>query len=189
MWFVCVYTHDRVVWSPSRIVFLLYRSLHSHSRYSVRPLLLHFFTTQRAYNDLINRSPSISPGRNLEAGDILGGRVTSGREWRSHRGQARGPLSSSGTLRSASSPLLLPTPPPPFSCALPLLALLLQSGPVSPSCISPGPVSSVLRLFLIHFFLLVPLPAPLHRATADTRRSYALHIQGDCIIHNDPTRR
>jgi len=177
---MCIHTTG---WSDlPRESFLLYRSLHSHSRYSVRPLLLHFFTTQQAYNDLINRSHSISPGRNLEAGDILGGRVTSGREWRSHRGQARGPLSSSGTLRSASSPLVLPTP------------LFLHAPPsrAPPSIRAPSPhlasrqarsaPFSVSSSFTFSF----SVPSPLHRSAADTRRSYALHIQGDCIIHNDP---
>lgn len=174
---MCIHTTG---WSDlPRESFLLYRSLHSHSRYSVRPLLLHFFTTQQAYNDLINRSPSISPGRNLEAGDILGGRVTSGREWRSHRGQARRLLSSSGTLRSASSSLLLPTPlflhaPPSPSIRAPSSHLASRRARSAPFSVSSSSTFSFL------------VPSPFHRATADTRRSYALHIQGDCIIHNDP---
>lgn len=177
---ICMYIQQGGLISLERFVLSIWVFTLPLARYSVRPLLLHFFTTQRAYNDLINRSPSILPGRNLEAGDILGGRVTSGREWRSHRGQARGPLSSSGTLRSASFPSCFCPPsctPPSIRAPSHHLASRRARQLRSPSLPRP--------LFPSRF----PPPVPLRRATADTRRSYALHIQGDCIIHNDPTRR
>lgn len=191
-------TH-RVVWSrnKNRSCYIgLYTPTHGIP--SVRYYYIssrHSKRSNKPHNDLINRSSSISPGRNLEAGDILGGRVTSGREWRSHRGQARGPLSSSGTLRSASFPLLLHFPS--FPCASPSRA--------TPSIRAPSPHLASRQARQLRspslprpLFPSRPSPPPFHpislrRATADTRHSYALHththIQGDCIIHNDPTRR
>lgn len=133
---------------------------------SVRPLLLHFFTTQQR-NDLINRSPSISPGRESRGGDILGGRNNVSQDARVKIAQRSG---TGDRFHHAArcGPLL-------SLCSFPLLPLL-RSLRVSFSVSSSSTFS----------FVRTPLPpCPL---AADTRCSYALHIQGDCIIHNDRRR-
>lgn len=141
---------------------------------SVRPLLLHFFTTQQR-NDLINRSPSISPGRESRGGDILGGRNNVSQDARVKIAQRSGTgdrFHHCGPLLSLCSFPLLP------SSLAPLLRRLRRAS----FSVSSSSTFSFVRTLLP----LSPLsPCPF---AADTRCSYALHIQGDCIIHNDRRR-
>jgi len=115
---------------------------------SVRPLLLHFFTTQQR-NDLINRSPSISPGRESRGGDILGGRNNVSQDARVKIAQRSG---TGDRFHHAArcGPLL-------SLCSFPLLPLLRPLGSPSPSLPRPLFPSSVL-LFLSLPFLRAPSP-------------------------------
>lgn len=153
---------------------------------SVRPLLLHFFTTQQR-NDLINRSPSISagPGISRRRYSRAGGNNVSqdARVKIAQRSGTGDPLSS---LRSASFPPLHSFPLRP-ALSVPLLLRTRTSFARRKHSFF---VSSSSTFSFVHTFVLLPFPPPLPSChpvplRADTRRSYALHIQGDCIIHKD----